>query len=132
MTYHYQIDPGQRLVSVVVTGELNMAMIRGGIERLRQEPEFDPSLLQLLDLRGVTTVSLSPPDLRNLVRTSPFGAGARRAAVTEDDCLFGIVRIYRAFDDVPGRKFSVFREIEDARNWLSLETNATAFSTTAP
>ena len=126
MTYRYQIDPGQRLVSVVVTGELNMTMIRGGIVRLRQEPEFEPSLLSLLDLRGVTTVFLSPPDLRNLIRASPFGAGARRAAVTEDDCLFGIVCIYRTFDDVPGRKFSVFREIEDARNWLSLETNATA------
>ncbi len=121
MPYHYQLDVEREFVSARVTGELSLDVIREGNVLVRAEPEFDKVKFLLLDLREITTVTLTGEEMRTLVRETPFGKGTRRAVVASGDHIFGLIRMFHAYDESYQRDFNVFRRVEDAIAWLGID-----------
>lgn len=84
---------------------------------LRADPDFDPSMRQLSDARDAES-TVSVDDLRLLARETPFGKLSRRAVVGSSDLVFGVSRQYVAFSGPDAPVLHVFREIDEAREWL--------------
>ena len=73
------------------------------------------------DLRDVTDAQVTASTNKQmLVRLNPFGAGARRAMVVTCDVAFGMARMYQIPRDGSPDKLEIFREMDDALQWLGI------------
>ena len=90
----------------------------------RDDPNFEPSLAELVDLRGGRLSCLSAYELRNLSASTIYAAGVRRALVTDSDLEFGVSRMYGMFVERHGHDVRVFRSIEKACEWLGVPVEA--------
>ena len=124
MPVSFKIDKERKLVICTVFGELVDADGPTGQRLLLEDPDFDPSFSQLLDLTQVTKVDMDAETVRTLARTSVFSSDARRALVANSAVLFGFARMFELLrEPVGGAPVQVFRSREEALHWL-LEENA--------
>jgi len=112
--------------SVVLTrayGDVSFEEIQAHIERLIVHSGLPAPYLELYDTRTVTGYDLSTRDLRQLAaRATELGARVRWgrvAIVAARDLIFGIGRMFEAFTEHSLIEFRVFRELEEAEEWLS-------------
>ncbi len=122
MPVDYQIDRQNAVVLATARGVLAADDIMALRRRLAADPDFSPDMKQLIDLLGVTEVKLRSKDLRFLASFDPFGPGARRAFVGDQDITFGVLRMYEVLAERPGTSVHVFRDMEAAREWLGIGT----------
>ena len=90
-------------------------------EQLGTDPQFSPSLRQLLDLSEVTSLRVDSVAVGNLVRGDLFDAGARRAIVAPAIAVYGMMRMYELSSEESMPNLSVFRTAQEADAWLILE-----------
>jgi hypothetical protein len=50
-------------------------------QRLSEDPDFDPSFLQLLDMTDVTELNFDTADVRKMAQATIFSPSSRRAFV---------------------------------------------------
>ena len=122
MPVDYQIDRQNAVVLATARGVLAADDIMALRRRLAADPDFSPDMKQLIDLLGVTEVKLRSKDLRFLASFDPFGPGARRAFVGDQDITFGVLRMYEALTERLGTSVHVFRGIDEARESLGIGT----------
>ena len=120
MSLDYQIDKCENVVFTICRNTLTPDDIKASRERYRTDPDFSPDMKQLIDLRSVTAVEVTTRDWRALAKTDPFGPGARRALVGDQDLTFGVLRMYEALSERPEVAVHVFRNIDEAREWLGI------------
>jgi len=77
-------------------------------------------LSQLADFSKVTKVYLSTDAIHHLAERNPFGLGSKRAFVAPVDLLYGLVRMFQILTDNHPDELTVFRDIHEARKYLSL------------
>ena len=83
-------------------------------------------MAELVDLREVTDVSLSPDTIHSSARWELHAAQARRAVVAPTDVLFGLARMYQSYVGEPAEsQFRVFRTLAPALAWVGLEVPPT-------
>ena len=116
----YVLDISLRLVLSRAWGVLTAEELLAHASALGKDPRFEPDFNQLSDLRDVRGVALASPDIRDLARLNPFGAGARRAIVSATDEVFGLSRMYEMVRDQPSDEIIVFRDLPPALEWLGL------------
>jgi len=120
MPASYQLDLENRLVRTRGWGVLTDPEVRDLYDRLRVDPDFEPSFQQLCDLREVTDLKTTADALRALARRPTFAQGVRRAFVVGREVDYGLSRLFQAYSEPQGSVIEVFREWEAAEAWLGM------------
>jgi hypothetical protein len=84
------------------------------------DPDFVPDMKQLVDGRGLTDWVPTSAETSVVAAHDPFGKGARRAFVASQDVFFGMYRMYQILTDSSDIRVGVFRDIEEACEWLGI------------
>jgi len=121
MPYDYHIDAARRVVFTRFHGVVTDDDLAEHVNRLRNDPTFDPSFSQLTDGNGATKVDVTSDAIRRLVESNPFSKNAKRAGVASRDVAFGLLRMYELLADSRCGEFRVFRDVNEARAWLGLD-----------
>ena len=121
MPITYYIDKGNKVVICEVSGTLTTDVIRNLRARLRNDPEFSPDFSLLFDLLDVTKFQMSSSELQLIAATTPMSKTSKRAYVARTTEVFGMVRMFATFSDADPKRFQVFRDIGEAREWLGLD-----------
>ena len=91
------------------------------VQRLSEDPDFDPSYNQLVDLRAITDFAISAAELRIITLYRLYNEKRRRAIVADEDITFGMARMYEVFREDAPEEIKLFRDMADARRWLGLD-----------
>src|SRR4051812_37383965 len=121
MTVLHAIDTERKLLLTVFRGPLSDEDVREHLRMLRANPQFQLLMRELVDLRGVTDVTISSAMARVSARWLLHAPDARRAIVAPSDVLFGLARMYQThLGEIGAAQLGVFRAIEPALRWLGL------------
>jgi hypothetical protein len=116
----YSIDLQNRFVLVKFTGRVTFDDIEDYALDLRANPRFSPSLSEIIDLRDVEKVELSPKQAMNLAdRVDPFSLGSRRAFVAQSQAQINVPHMHRILRP-EGDNIRVFFSIDEARRWIGV------------
>ena len=119
MSVFYNIDKERRLVLSTGSGVFTLADALAHQQRLANDPDFDSSFSQLVDLTHVTSVELTAFDIRKLAQANLFSRGSRRAILATSDVAFGLARMFGALRESAGEDgIHVFRDLNEALDWL--------------
>jgi hypothetical protein len=117
----YKIDKERRLVMSCGTGVITREDVWGHMDRLSNDPDFDPEFSQVLDCTQLTGLDLGPEDMRQFARRNIFSPHARRAFVVRDDVTFGLARMFQIHRELNGEKgIGVFRTFDEAVDWIHI------------
>ena len=123
MPAQYKIDTERRMVFTVAYGILTDQDAYTHQEKLRDDPDFDPSFSQLIDSTNVTKADgLSTEAIYNLARRNPFGAGAQRAFVASNRLLYVMFHVFQTLTEDHSDEVVIFKDLTEAREFLKLET----------
>jgi len=119
MPAHYKIDKERRLVMTTVFGVVTLADGLAHQEKLRKDPDFDPSFSQLMDFSHAAKIELTAEDVRTLAQQSIFSPDSRRAILVSGDLAFGLARMFEALRESFGEQgIRVFRNLDEALDWV--------------
>ena len=123
MPAQYKIDTVRRMVFTVAYGILTDQDAYTHQEKLRDDPDFDPSFSQLIDSTNVTEADgLSTEAIYNLARRNPFGAGAQRAFVASNRLLYVMFHVFQTLTEDHSDEVVIFKDLTEASEFLKLET----------
>ena len=119
MPAFYKIDKQNRLVMTTGSGTVTLADALAHQERLRHDPDFDPTFCQLLDFTHVTKVEITADDIRNIAQNSLFSGTSRRAILVSNDTIYGLARMFELLRESAGDTgVEVFRSLDEALDWV--------------
>jgi hypothetical protein len=122
MPADFKIDKSRMMVFSKAYGNLTDSDVFKHQDKLRNDPDFDPSFSQLVDCTNVTQIdNLSLKALYVLADRDPFGLGSQRAFVAPHKPDFDVFRLYELLTVVHKDVVIVFREMSEARKFLNLE-----------
>ncbi len=92
-------------------------------QSLLNDPTYDPSVDDLIDLRGVTHMAVTSAGLHRLIalydERPSTGHQTRAAIVAPSDVLYGVSRMFQTLrGDGNADEVEVFRTLRDASVWL--------------
>src|SRR4030095_14566446 len=121
MSVRIEIREAERLRVVVVDGAIGDDDVYETFSTLWLAPDYDRTLDELVDLRGLSGAGVTSSAVRRLGETSVQvhrGAPAVRVAIVAPDNLaYGLSRMYGAFAEESGSEHRVFRSVEEAMAW---------------
>jgi|SRR5882724_1721225 len=127
MPAYFYIDSELGVVFSKATGVFSRADALDHMERLSRHPDFRPELNQLADFRQITKVDLSSEEIRELAKMTIFSARSQRAFVVSSDLQFGLGRVFASYREIRGETgIMIFRQLQDALNWLSISSEPDA------
>ena len=119
MPAFYKIDKERRLVLSSASGVFTLADAVSHMDKLSNDPDFDPSFSQIADFTQVTRIELSSNDIRRLAQRGIFSAHSRRAFIAPNETIFGIGRMFEILRGLEGEKgIRIFRTLEEALDWV--------------
>ncbi len=119
MPISYRIDKSLGLVFTKGESVLTGQDILTHLQRLRENPDFDPSYDQLVDFQDVIEIPISRGEMETISMRHVFNG--RGAVVAEEDIGFGMMRMYEVLSKFEPDQFKVFRDMAKARRWLGLD-----------
>jgi len=118
MPAFFEIEKDHRLVITSASGVVTMAEALAHNQKLRKDPDFDPSFSQLIDLSNVTKIELNREDILTLAQDPILSDNSRRAILATGDLTFGLARMFEMFRESKGKEtIRVFRNRDEARAW---------------
>ena len=97
----------------------------GHQEKLRKDPDFDPSFYQLMDFTHATKIDLRGEHVRRLAQPSIFGHDSRRAILVTNETAFGLARMFEILRSTFGEEgIQTFRNLDDALDWVLAKDTA--------
>jgi hypothetical protein len=123
MPARYVIVKEKRLVVNFGWGHLRFDDFRSQQQALINDPDFDPSFNQLVDVSQATSVEMSAEEAKTIARRGIFARTSRRAVIATDPDIFGMGRMMDVYHAMAtGRdQVRVFYDRESALQWLGLE-----------
>ena len=119
MPIFYKIDKERRFVMSSVSGVMGIAEGLAHQQKIRNDPDFDPSYSQLMDFTHATRVDLTGEDVRRLAETTIFSPDSRRAILVRGDAEYGLARMFEILRETMGeRGIRVFRDLDEALEWV--------------
>jgi len=117
-TYHtYSIDSEKRFVLVKFAKRLTFDIIKDYALDLRANPQFSPALAEIVDLRCVEEVELSPRQAMKLADgIDPFLLASKRAFVAQNQNQIVASHMHRILR--PSGNIRVFFSIDAAKLWI--------------
>lgn len=124
MPARYVIFKERRLVVSLGWGRLTFADFRSQQGALAQDPDFDPTFDQLVDVSEVSSLALSVEEAKTIATRGIFKPTSKRAVFATDPDIFGMGRMMDVYHSMAtGRdKVRVFYDRESALRWLGLES----------
>ena len=116
----YEIDHQRRLITSRLWGPVTDREVFEHNEKLRSDPQFDPTYQQLVDLTGVSEIVVSTSMINETSLDQFFEPGTRRAMIAVDDAVFGMARMFALRAESVGQTIEVFRDGKQARDWLGI------------
>ena len=119
MLVECEIDAGDRVVTLAVSGELSDEGLLSLHAELRA-PEVKPDFGLLIDLRHAVGLDVTTKGVQDLARLPlVLSPDSRRALVVPSDFCFGMARMYQILrDERPGGDIRVSRDLDEARRWV--------------
>ena len=115
----FTTDPKRRLVETKATGVLGNDEFAAHVRALAARDLL--AFPQLIDAREAS-VETTPADAREFAkltgRLRAAHGSAKVAFVTSSDATYGILRVYTVVSEEVDPGFRVFRDIDQAREWL--------------
>ena len=125
MPAFYKIDKERRLVLSTIYGVVTLADGLTHQEKLRNDPDFDPSFSQLMDYTNAVKFDFSTDDVRMFAQHTVFSTDSRRAMLVSGDLAFGLARMFETLRESLGEKgIRVFRNLEEALDWVLAKNSA--------
>lgn len=121
MPAEYTIDKSKKMVFSVAHGILTDQDAFSHQDKLRNDPDFDPSFWQLADFTDVSQTHVSTNAVRILSERNPFGDGSRRAFVAPQNITYGLSRMFQILTYEFKDELHVYRDMLEARKFLMLE-----------
>jgi len=121
MPARYRIDMEQRTIFSTGSGILTQDDLQGHRNRLRDDPDLDPSYDHLYNFSGATELKLSMEFVRSFARQRVRSEKAKIAVVAPNDVFFGSARVYQVWHDTMPGEVNVFRSVDEVRRWLNLD-----------
>ena len=124
MPARYLILLDQRLVVSIGWGHLTFSDLRSQQDAFKNDPLFDPTLDQLVDLSQVELLELTTDQAKTIAGRAMFRASSRRAVIAKDPAIFGTARMMDAHHSVAtGRNhLRVFYDRDAALKWLGFDS----------
>lgn len=125
MPISYTIDRQRNLVLTTATGVLTDEELLDHKRELIADPEFEPGMKELSDVRGIERLDVSPAGVRRLValdqeHVDRLGQDYRLAIVAPADASFGTARMYQMLTEANVENIGVFRDMDEAKDWLGV------------
>lgn len=123
MPARYVILKDRRLVISLGWGRLTFADFRSQQDAFTEDPDFDPTFDQLVDVSKVTSLELSIEEAKTIASRAIFHNTSKRAVIATDPNVFGMGRMMDVYHAMAtGRnKVSVFYDRQSALRWLGME-----------
>lgn len=123
MSVTMQIDQAAGVIISVVEGDVSAEDVLSAMDEVQAHADFRPSMNVLWDLTDADFIGGKTDQLRSVVdgianRRDKRGTGYRVAIVAPSDVAFGVSRQYEAFADRLPFSLRVFREKDEAWQWL--------------
>jgi hypothetical protein len=127
MPIRIRVDPAARVRHSVLEGTIGDDELVDAYAAVLGDPDFDPTLNDLVDACTVRRIDVTPAGLRRLAdlvrQIDRLALPTKIAIVAPDDVAYDTARMYetlRAGQHAPA-EHRVFRGMADARRWLGLE-----------
>jgi hypothetical protein len=126
MPIRIRVDPAARVRHSVLEGTVDDDDLVDAYAAVLDDPDFDPTLNDLVDGRSVRRVDVTPAGVRRLAdvvqQVDRHALPTKIAIVAPDDVAYDAARMYealRAGQQAPA-EHRVFRDMAEARRWLGL------------
>jgi hypothetical protein len=116
----FEVDKARGVIRSTGSGALTMDDLLTYFAESRADPDYEPSMHRVMDLRGVTQLP-SSDDIRSLAtfaRTKAPLEEARMAIIAASDLAFGVSMMFKAFVGY-GERLIVVRDEREAMAWLT-------------
>jgi hypothetical protein len=125
MPLSYEIDKQNKLLVCTASGFVTLNEVIVYRQQLLDDPGFDSTYSELVDLTGVTGTELTADQIRMQAETSIFSPGVRHALVGSSELLFGLARMFEIVRGLRGENdIRVFRNRIEALTWLLTKNKA--------
>jgi hypothetical protein len=125
MPVSYAIDKQKRLVVTCAWGTCTAEDALEFRRQILKDPNFDPSFDQLADFSAVTTIDITPAEVRMLAGGNIFSPYSRRAIVVQGQLAFGLARIFETLRGLRGdHHVRVFHTRDEALAWIFVKDQA--------
>jgi hypothetical protein len=119
MPLSYEIDDQNKLLICNASGFVTLNEVIAYKQQLLNDPGFDSTYSQLVDLTRVTGTELTADQIRMQADTSIFSRGVRHALVGSSQLVFGFARMFEIVRGLRGENnIRVFRNRLKALAWL--------------
>jgi hypothetical protein len=114
----YSIDRRKGIVFMRLKGKLMAADIQSYTRALREDPHFVPALSEIVDLREVDDLEITPAEAISLADTAdPFAMTSLRAFVSRDVSQTNVARMHQMLRS-PAKTIRIFDNVEAAEQWI--------------
>ena len=124
MPGYYQIDEDNGLARIIAEGKLTDSEMLGVSHQLFYDKNFNIELNQLIDLRKVTSFSVTTKGIEQLIAHERHQIGSKPCGklviVAPSDISFGTARMYQLLSSDETFTIQVFRNMGKAIEWLGL------------
>jgi len=120
MPASYRIDLRAGVVYSVLEGHVTNEELLAQQQRISADPDFRPTMNQVIDARGVTETSVTAFGVRLVATPSIFAPGSRRAIIERAGSSYA--RMFQTLRSQSGEDIRIFSTVEDAHRWLGLES----------
>jgi hypothetical protein len=129
MPVHYTVDSELQVVFLIHLGDVDDDEALAATERLRLDPQVTPEHSYFVDLRDARSELRSTAVLRRLAEQSKQWRGnpssnSRVAVLAPRDIAYGLARMFEVYTDAAETNFSVFRDLNEAADWLGIPISA--------
>lgn len=122
MAHHFEFDFRQRILLVVLEGEVRGEEFTSINDEIRKHVESFQPVGGISDFSAVKNLDVSSHSLRAAAfEPSPYPEEVPRFIVAPSDYLFGMARMYEMIADRPGGKLRVVRSREEALTALGVK-----------
>ena len=116
--YDFVVDAQRKVVVVRFGKKVTAADIAEYARGLRADPQFEPNLSEIADLREVEELDLQADEFLKLAdEVDPFSLDSKRAFVVRNSVQAHAARMHKALR--VQRHFEIFRSLEEAERWIN-------------
>jgi hypothetical protein len=124
-----EIMESEKLVVATGSDEVTGHDVLQHLDQLATDKRYFAPMKKLVDYRSVKTLNISPEEARKIaekkVSLSDVFRGERCAFVSPGDVTYGLSRVHQALVDSSDVNTGVFRQSEEAWQWLEFASDPT-------
>jgi hypothetical protein len=121
MPIEHTVDRERRLVRSRLWDIVTESEAWASVAALMDDPAFEPTFVQLSDMREVTEVQVSGSTIRELAQMRIFHPGVRRAMVVATGLQSGIGRMTTSYAAGGDQELALFTSVPEALAWLGVD-----------